>query len=109
MEHKRRVQILGVAPHYPSNTRIDLDQVSWTLACVTAGISQSTHQPVFVTRNIDTDHSWKPKVPFYVWLHKRRNEAPARRIHVDGSVQVAFDEKVVDGFDIFIFARVGSS
>ena len=49
----------------------------------------------------------RTEVPFEVGVDERSNEATRCSIHVDWAVNLVGDKEIVDGFSVFVLARVG--
>ena len=80
-------QVLGGAPDYPSDTRVD--------------------QSVLMARDVDRDDFLKAEIPFKIGHHERSNEASTGGVDVDRTVNILLDEKVIDCLDIFVLPRIG--
>ena len=82
-------EVFVVAPHDPADARV--------------------HEAVFVARHVDGGDFGEAKVPEQARVDKGGDEAAGCGVDVDVDVDVAFDEEVVHGFDVFVFARVGGA
>lgn len=95
------------APNTPAHARIYLmgNQQAMSIPHDHA----NTDQTILVPRDIDRYYFLEAKVPDEVWDDKRSNKPAARRVDVDGTVNLFLHQQVVDGLDIFILPRVGCS
>ena len=80
---------LGVAPDDPADAGVD--------------------EAVLVARDVDADDVGKAEIPFEFGDDEGGDEASGRGVDVDGGVEAALVEEVVDGFCVFVLAGVGGA
>ena len=62
-----------------------------------------------MARHVDRNDLWKAEVPDQVWNDKGSDKAARCGVDVDRAIDVAFNEEVVDGFDVFVFTGIGGA
>ena len=62
-----------------------------------------------MARNVDGNDLLKTKVPFELGLNKRSDEPARSSIDVDGAIDTALHEEVIDLLRVFILASVGGT
>jgi hypothetical protein len=80
---------LGVAPDDPADAGVD--------------------EAVLVAGDVDADDVGEAKIPFEFWDDEGGDEAAGGGVDVDGGVEAALVEEVVDGFCVFVLAGVGGA
>jgi len=86
VEDKLLREVLCVAPDDPADTRVD--------------------EAVLVAGDVDGGDLWQAEVPEQAGVDKGGDEAARCGIDVDVYIDVALNQEVVNGFDVFVLAGV---